>query len=482
MSTSIKKNYLYNVLYQILTIIIPLVTTPYISRVLGAEKIGVYSFRMSIAQYFVMFSMLGINNYGQRTCAALREDRKKLSRTFCEIYLCQLFMSILSICIYLIVSLTLSGEQEIIAFILAINVICALFDVTWFFYGMEEFKLITIRSIFVKILTVALIFAFVKTQDDLWKYTLIISLGSPISVAIYWSILHKWIDFEKVRIKNIVLHIKPIIVLFIPVIAVSLYRYMDKIMLGALGTMTETGYYENAEKIINMPLGFINSLGIVMLPRMSNLLSKEGKRNEANRMIDYSMLFVCFLSCGMAFGISAIAPNVVSLLMGEEFVHCIGLIKIISTSMVFFSFANVIRTQYLIPKKKDRSYIISVFAGAIINLIANYFLIPQFQSTGAAIGTVMAEFTVCFVQAVAVRKEINIKKYMFRGIPFAIFGVVMYIIVSKLSNAPVNLVLLTLIQVLIGIFVYTLISIIYIRFCEKEVFYSYLGSGTRNCK
>ena len=476
MSSSIKKNYLYNVLYQILTIIIPLVTTPYISRILGAERIGVYSFRMSIAQYFVMFAMLGISNYGQRTCASVRENRKEVSKTFCEIYLCQLLMSFLSIFIYIIMSFSLNGEQRIVSLILVLYVVSALLDVTWFFNGMEEFRLLTIRNAVVKILSVALIFVFVKCENDLWKYTLIMSTGTLIGVVIYWPILHKWIDFKKVEFSKVIQHFKPIIILFIPVIAVSLYRYMDKIMLGLLGTMTEIGYYENSEKIINMPLGFINALGIVMLPRMSNLLSKELKRSEANRMINYSMLFVCFLSCGMAFGIGGIAPNVVALLMGEDFSPCVILIRILATTMIFFSFANVIRTQYLIPRKKDKSYIISVFSGAIVNLAMNYLLIPKFQSIGAAIGTVMAEATVCFVQAFAVRNEMNIKKYALRGIPFVLFGTMMYNIVSRLSNVFHNVLISTLIQIFVGIVVYVLISAIYICFSEKEIYYKLLHS------
>lgn len=479
MSSSIKKNYLYNVLYQILTIIIPLVTTPYISRILGAERIGVYSFRMSIAQYFVMFAMLGISNYGQRTCASVRENRKELSKTFCEIYLCQIFTSLLSILAYFIMSFSLNGEHRIISLILVLYVVSALLDVTWFFNGMEEFRLLTIRNAVVKILSVALIFSFVKCENDLWKYTLIMSIGTLIGVAIYWPILHKWIDIEKVEFPKVIQHFKPVIILFIPVIAVSLYRYMDKIMLGSLSTMTETGYYENSEKIINMPLGFINALGIVMLPRMSNLLSKEQKRTEASRMIDYSMLFVCFLSCGMAFGIGAIAPNVVALLMGADFSPCVTLIRILATTMIFFSFANVIRTQYLIPRKKDKSYIISVFLGAIVNLAVNYLLIPKFQSIGAAIGTVMAEATVCFVQTFAVRNEMNIKKYALRGIPFVLFGTVMYNIVTQLSNVFHNALISTLIQILVGVVVYVLISAIYIRFSEKKIYYRLLHGSKK---
>ncbi len=471
MKSKIRNNYLYNVVYQILTIIIPLVTTPYISRVLGAEKIGIYSYRMSIAQYFVMFSMLGIVNYGQRTCAAVRDDKRKLSQNFFEIYGCQIVTSVVSLLAYLILITVLNGEQRIIATVLISYILSALLDISWFFYALEEFKITTIRNTVIKLGSVLCIFVFVKSASDLWKYALIMSLGTTIGVAVYWPLLHRWISPVKVKKKNILKHIKPILILFVPVVAVSLYRYMDKIMLGALATMTETGYYENAEKLVNMPLGFINALGVVMLPRMSNLLSKEDTESEAKKIIEYSMLFVCFLSCGMAFGISAVAPNVIAILMGEEFVKCSAIVRVLSISMVFFSFANVIRTQYLIPQKKDKSYIISVFSGAIVNLCFNYLLIPIMQSTGAALGTVMAEFTVCAVQALAVAKEIPIKRYVKRGIPFVFIGGIMYVAVFKLSAVTGNVFAALIIQILVGVLVYVALSVVYVFCADREIIF-----------
>lgn len=470
MKSKIRNNYLYNVVYQILTIIIPLVTTPYISRVLGAEKIGIYSYRMSIAQYFIMFSMLGIVNYGQRTCAAVREDKQKLSQTFFEIYSCQIVTSIVSIAAYIILLSALNGEQKIIGVVLVLYILSSLLDISWFFYAVEEFKIITIRNTIIKFISVFCIFTFVKTTDDLWKYAFIMSLGTTVGVAIYWPLLHKWIRPVKVIKKNILKHIKPVLILFVPVVAVSLYRYMDKIMLGNLSNMTETGYYENAEKLVNMPLGFINALGIVMLPRMSNLLSKEDTKNEAKKMIEYSMLFVCFLSCGMVFGISAVSSNIIKILMGEAFAKCSIIVKVLSISMIFFSFANVIRTQYLIPQKKDKSYIISVFGGAIVNLCFNCLLIPRMQSVGAAVGTVMAEFTVCIVQTLAVEDEIPIRKYIKRGIPFVFIGGVMYMIVITLPIITRNIFLTLLVQILVGIVVYGVLSIIYIFYIDRKLF------------
>lgn len=471
MTSNIKRNYIYNVIYQVFAIILPIIATPYISRKLGPEKIGMYSFNMSIAQYFVMFAMLGINNYGNRTCAAVRDDRGKLSETFWEIYFCQMSMSIICIIIYLTTVFFRSNEEKTIGLIFTIYVCAALLDINWFFCGVEEFKVITIRNVVAKVITVVLIFILVKREEDLWKYTLVMCLGTLIGVAAFWPLLHKWIDIKKVNIKKVFTHVKPILILFAPVIAVSLYRYMDKIMLGALSSMTETGYYENAEKLINIPLGFINALGIVMLPRMSSLVARN-ETETAENLIDNSMLFVCFLSCAMTFGVSAISDDIVDVLMGNNFEKCAVLISILAPTMVFFSFANVIRTQYLIPRKKDRSYLISVFLGAAVNLIANYTLIPILESIGAAIGTVIAEFTVCFVQSFSVRKELNIKKYIIWGYPFLLTGIFMYYLVRLSSMLLENTILSIGIQIIIGIFFYCLLSANYIKHINSKIYTS----------
>ena len=314
MQKSLKSNYLYNSLYQILNIILPLLTAPYLSRILGPEKIGTYAYSYSIASYFMLIAMLGINNYGNRSCAVVRENKKELSATFWQIYSCQLCAGLICIACYFGWLFTLSGEMKVISAIMILNVISSVLDINWFFFGLEEFKLTTIRNIFVRVLTVVAIFLFVKTESDLWKYTLIMSLGIIGTQVVMWPFLPERVEKVKINSKDVIKHLKPIIVLFIPVVAVSIYKVMDKVMLGYMSTMTQTGYYENTEKLINMPLGLINALGIVMLPRMSKLAADKDN-SEANHLIDTSMLFVAFLSVAMSFGLASVAPEFVPLFL-----------------------------------------------------------------------------------------------------------------------------------------------------------------------
>ncbi|MDO4306356.1 MAG: flippase [Eubacteriales bacterium] len=471
MPKSLKSNYLYNSLFQVLNIILPLLTAPYLSRVLGPEKIGTYAFSYSISYYFMLIAMLGINNYGNRSCAMARDDKNELSKTFWEIYTCQLFTGLLCCVCYFVWMVSLSGEMRVVSSIMILNVISAVIDINWFFFGMEEFKLTTMRNIFIKICTVGLIFIFVKSEADLGKYTLIMSVGIIVTQVVMWPFLPAHINKVKIYKRDTIKHIKQIVVLFIPVIAVSIYKVMDKVMLGYLSNMVQTGYYENTEKLINMPLGLINALGIVMLPRMSSMAGDKD-RSEANHLIDMSMLFVSFLSIAMTFGLASIAPEFVPLFFGENFRACVPLVITIAPTMIFFSYANVIRTQYLLPNKKDKSYIISVLIGAIVNLAANTIFIPKYEALGAVIGTLIAEATVCVLQMYFVRQDLNIKKYCVYGVPFIIVGVLMSVAIRRISVcAPENMIGV-IIEICVGIAVYCFLSGAYIFFSNKALFLS----------
>lgn len=467
MNKNIKANYFYNVVYQTLNIIIPLITAPYLARALGAESMGIYAYTYSIAYYFMMFALLGVNNYGNRICAMCRDDKNVLGQTFCEIYFLQLVCSSIFVLFYILFILIWNSEYLYMSLIMSGFVLSAAFDINWFFFGLEEFKLTTLRSIIVRIIITIFIFAFVKSRDHLFLYAMIMSFGTLISQIIMWPYLKGFITPRKVLFSDIRKHVVPNLVLFIPVIAVSLYKIMDKIMLGSMSTMVETGYYEYTEKIMNIPLGFINALGVVMLPRMSNL-SARNELGEARKLLGNSFLFVSFLSIAMAFGLAGIAPEFVPLFFGSEYVPVVQLLEWIAPTIVFFSFANVIRTQYLLPNKKDKTYIISVFTGAAVNLVINYLLIPRFDAYGAVIGTLVAECVVCLMQVLFVAHELPILQYLGNAVPFLLIGSVMMVVIRILSGFAQSLFVSVLIEILVGGAVYLLLSYIYLRLFKKD--------------
>lgn len=474
MQKSLKSNYLYNSLYQVLNIILPLLTAPYLSRILGPEKIGTYAYSYSISYYFMLIALLGINNYGNRSCAVVRDNKKELSITFWQIYACQLFTGLICVACYLGWLFTLSGEMKLISTIMILNVVSSILDINWFYFGLEEFKLTTIRNIFVRLLTIVSIFVFVKNESDLWIYTFIMSLGIVGTQMVMWPFLPERIEKVKINPKDVIKHLKPIIILFIPVVAVSIYKVMDKIMLGYLCNMTQTGYYENTEKLINMPLGLINALGIVMLPRMSKLAADKDD-SEANNLIDKSMMFVAFLSVAMSFGLASIAPEFIPIFFGDNFRECIPLVILISPTMFFFSYANVIRTQYLLPHKRDSSYIISVLVGAILNFAVNAILIPKYEAIGAVIGSLCAEAVVCILQMWFVRNELDVKKYYMYLPPFIVAGMIMAVSVRTIKKFIHWGMLGIFLEVSIGATLYIFLSTLYIYISNRKLFYKLLS-------
>lgn len=459
--SSPKKNFLYNIIYQILILIIPLITAPYLSRVVGVNGIGTYSYTYSIVYYFMLLTLLGVNNYGNRSIAKVRDDKMKRSKTFWSIYMLQLLMGIIMLAVYILYIVLFDNEYKVISKIEMLFIVSAMLDINWFFFGMEEFKKTITRNIFVKVGTIVLIFLLVKSPNDLWIYTLIMSGMTCLSQLILWMFLKKRIVKVKIKISDVIQHIKPNIILFIPVIAVSLYKMMDKIMLGSIANVDEVGYYENAEKIINIPMTLITALGTVMLPRISNIMAK-GESKKVSDYISKSVRFVMFMSCAMCGGLICIGYNFAPLYFGNEFQKTGILIMLLSVTLPFLSFANVLRTQYIIPKEKDKIYIISVSLGAVINLIMNFIFIPKFASIGACFGTILAEVTVMVYQAYATRKDLNIKEYFKNTYSYVIKALIMLLCTYPLNFINMNNYIRILVQVIVGCVVYGIINMKYI--------------------
>lgn len=457
----VKKNFVYNVIYQILILIIPLITTPYVSKTIGATGIGTYSYTYSIVYYFMIFSMLGLNNYGNRTIAKNRENKIELSKRFKEIHLFQIITSTTMITLYFLYILIFDNKYFNIALIQSLYVISCMFDINWFFFGIEKFKLTITRNTIIKILSLIFIFIFVKNKNDIWIYTLILSSSTLLSQLLLWPFVNQYITKVKINLNDIKKHIKPCIKLFLPVIAVSIYKIMDKTMIGMLSNVDEVGYYDNAEKIINVPIAIITAAGTVMLPRMSNMHSK-GESSKTKPIILKTMKFMGFLSFAMMFGIMAIAKKFSIVFFGTQFIKTGDIIMLLTITIIFLSWGNVIRTQYLIPKEMDKEYIISAFLGAIVNFILNIIFIKEFKSIGACIGTIAAEFVVALYQTIVVRKNLEIKKYITDILPFFIKSIIMFIIIYPLNFINLSPLITIIIQITLGIITYSLLNIKYI--------------------
>ena len=457
----VKKNFIYNSLYQLLIIILPLITVPYVSRVLGTDGVGIYSYTYSIVYYFMLISLLGINNYGNRSIAKARDDKIKLSKTFFGIYIIQLIMSIIMITCYLVYIFVFDNEFKTVALIQTLYLVSCLLDINWFFFGMEKFKVTITRNMIVKVLSLFLIFMLVKNQNDIWIYTLILSGSTLLSQVILIPFLAKEVELVQISREDIVKHIKPCLVLFIPVIAISLYKILDKIMLGVLSNVSEVGLYEQAEKITSIPISLITALGTVMLPKISNLVEK-GKKEEIKKYIKKSISFMMFLAFPVFFGLICVSSDFVPIFLGEQFTKSSILIYYLSSIVLFLSFANVIRTQYLLPFEKDKIYIVSVIGGACINILINYLLIPKYQSIGACIGTLLSEFIVMFIQTIAVKRDLPIIEYIRDIIPFFIKSFIMFIALMLINSLVDNNLVRVIVDVIFGTLIYFILNIKYI--------------------
>lgn len=420
--SSVKTNITYNFVYQVLILVLPLVTAPYLSRVIGADGIGTYSYSYAIATYFVYVVMLGLNNYGNRTIAACA-SREERTRTFWSIYAMQGICFALSGLAYALYT-HFWAEDKLVALLQGLYVASSLFDINWFFFGVEQFKLTVIRNTIVKIFTVVLIFLFVKSASDVALYVGIMGMGTLLSQIVLWPFLRKFVGIYRPKPKEILSHVKPNAILFVSVIAISIYNTLSKIMLGAMAGTEAVGFFENAEKIVSVPTSLVSAVGTVMLPRTSALVAR-GKYDEANAHIDRTMMYIMAFAGVATFGIPCIADSFVMVFYGPGFKETANILVVLCATIPLLAFGNVMRTQYLIPKGRDSVFLLSAICGAITSMAVNFAFIPRFGAMGAAYASVAAQAAVLVCQVACVRRDFPTLKYVFLSAIFLVFGAIM---------------------------------------------------------
>lgn len=456
---SVKKNYIYNVMYQILAILVPIITTPYLSRVLGAENIGIYSFTLSITTYFILFGSLGVAMYGQREIAYVQDDVEKRSKTFFEIFIMKSITLLISLIVFYI-TFCIHGEYSVYYKILILEIITNIIDISWLFQGMEEFKKTVVRNTIVKIISVICIFLFVKSQEDLYKYFIIYVLSNFLGNVSLWMYLPKFIKKQKIKEINFTKHIKQIIMLFIPQMATQIYTVLDKTMIGAIvSDKSEVGYYEQAQKVIKLSMTIATSLGTVMMPRIAATYAK-GNSAKIKEYMNQSFAFIMMIALPMMFGIISISYNFVPIFYGSGYDKVAPLLCIISPIIVLIGLSNVTGTQYLLPTKQQNKYTVSVIIGAIVNFVLNLILIKNFKSIGASIATVIAELAVTLTQFALIRKTFKISEVIKMIYKFIIASIIMFIISLIINIAINNNMLSIIIQCFISVIVYFAVLII----------------------
>lgn len=453
-------NYLYNVAYQILTFITPVITAPHLARTLGAENLGIYNYTYSIVYWFILFGSMGMSIYGSKEIAKVSDDREKLSKKFSEIFSLQVISMLLSMAVFYIIFSIFNFKYKIIFLLQGAMLIPSLLEITWLYIGLENFKKTTIRGFVIKVLLVLGIIFLIKTESDLKFYIVFLVVMNTIGSLMIWKGIKKILDFKIPKIKDIFSHFKELFILFIPQISASIYSVFDQTMIGLLyNNVSEVGFYSQAHKLVNMVLFIVTTIGAVMLP---NIVRKR-KENDDEKVIEitnFTFKIALFLSIPMAIGFACVAPSFIPWFLPPEFSKVGYIICALAPLIIFISLSNVLGVQFLIPMDESKKYTISVTSGCFINLILNMCLIGKFGAYGAAIASVITEFSVLLIQCFFVRKIFDFNgviKKIFKYLISALIMGVAVLFIGKIMNPSI---ITNIIQVLVGFSIYFIINLI----------------------
>lgn len=425
---SIKKNFLYNLLLQISKVIFPLITAPYIARVLDPNGVGLFNFINTYSSYFALFAVLGIPTYGIREIAKRRENLKDCENFISQMISIELITTLFVSILYIISILTIGQFQSnaILFLIAGISLYISPFKIEWFFSGREEFGYITFRSLTIKIISIILLFIFVKEQNDLINYILLNLIATIANEIWNYVKLFKLGIHPYFSLRGIKVHVKPIITLFASSIAISIYVMLDTLMLGIQSSYEEVGYYNCAMHIIKALLPITTALSTVAIPKVS-VYMKSDDIQQINSLMTKSLSIVSLLAFPIMLGIIMIAPVFVPLFFGNQFYGTIVPMQIGAGLIVAIGLNNLNGIQILIGMGKDKQFLTSVSIGALVNFTLNLFLIPYYGASGAAIASVIAETTILIINEYLVHKYTQVRIQRYSDLYKAICGAFLFI-------------------------------------------------------
>lgn len=450
------RNYSYNLLYQLTALIVPLITIPYISRIFGTEGIGSYAVSYAIAQYFCLFGLLGLNNYGTRQIAYCRDNDIECRKTFWNLnYMRAITMGIALFTYFIYLTLFIDSTKRSLFFCQSFVLWASFFDISWYFYGKEEFKTTAIRNIIVKLVGVILVFVLVHNKEDIWIYALIISLSMFIGQIIMWSIPIKRMKIAKIDKNLICQYMRGTFLLWLPAIAINVYTSLDKVMLAYMTEDSQAGLYENSQHMIKLVSTITTTLAMVMTPRMANFYANKNLTNLREGVYK-SFRYVSLLAFPMVFGIIAIRNTFVPWFFGNEFSEVSTLLIVSAWLVLTLSWSNVMGNQVLIACGLEKYYTLSVTIGAIINVSMNLLLIPKFLCMGAIISSVIAEYIGMFLMIYFSRKIVPLGKLKEGQTTYLLSSILMYFITFQIGEILGNNMLSTICQIIVACIFYGL--------------------------
>lgn len=457
MSSNLKKNFAFSIGYQILIMFLPFVVTPYVSRVLTVDQLGTYNHANSIAYYFFLFSMLGVNSYGTREIAKANNNKLKLRETFWQIYYIQFFLGILAIILYM-VFLNVLNFINYLYYMQIIYLVSIIFDINWFAFGLEKFQSITIRNVLVKLLSIALIFTLVKGPDDMWIYSLIMTASITVSLLFIWPIVFRKIGFQMPDIKAMSKHFIPDLILVVPILSSSLFYYFDNFILGFYVDVKNVAYYTYANSLPNMLLGIMTGIISVLMSRMSILTVDAREKSE--ELFSMAAKYTTILNIGLTLGAIGVAETFIRLYLGSKYVEALPIFYIMLATIPFNSFCALTRSAYMIPNKMDTQAMKSSVCGGIFKIILDLLFVRVVGVLGICISSVVSYIIMSIIQGLYIKSHLDFFE-LFRSVPYYVFiGVLMLVFIWNFDKLDMNIYLKVILKILGGGAVYAIGSAI----------------------
>ena len=457
MNKKIMNNFFYNLLYQLVIALVPLITLPYKTRVLSPDTIGVYSYVFSVLSYVLMLGSIGMGLYGQRSIAYVKDNRFERSRILYELILLKA-MSLFIVAVIFYLFFGLSSIYRVYYLIFGVEIFISMFDVTWFFQGIEDFKRISLINIVTRVLNVIFIFLFVKSDSDLLVYVVLTVVFDVLPIILLLFSLLKYVQLVNFKDIRVFSHLKLCLLLFIPQICIQIYTECDKIMLGSLqGDISEVGYYDYSNKIIQIVLKIIISLTTIMLPVIAYQFSVNN-HDKIKRYVDELVNFVVFFGLPITFGLISVCDNLVLVIFGSNYFRVSILLKILAFSILPISLTDVVE-RYLISTKNEVRFTVYIVIGMFVNLVLNLVLIRYFSSVGVALATIVTEFVVLFIEFPIIKKLVNVGVVIGNFFRYGFFSVLMMVLVYMVGQFGCSVWVL-LVQVLVGLLFYLFLLIL----------------------
>lgn len=458
---NLKVNYIYNLTYQILLLFTPLITTPYLSRVLGTDGIGKFSYTQSIVMYFTICGSLGANLYGQREIAYVSKDKQIRSKRFFEIFILKLIFLSISLVIYYS-TFAINGRYPLLFMIQCIDLFAAIFDITWFFQGLEEFRKTVTRNVIIKFISILLIFIFVKDSSDLTTFYFCHAGTIVLSNISLWFYLPKFLLKVNINFRYTFSHLPSLIALFIPQAAIQVYSLLDKTMIGDITKSTyELANYEQSQKLVNLCLTVVTSIATVMLPRIASVYAEKRSTDLHNYMVK-TFRYSWMLAAPIFIGLITTIKNMSIWFFGTQYDKVPMIVWIISPIILFTNISTILGNQFMVATKRQKQYSLSILLGAISNVLMNIILIKYYGAIGAALASVISSIIIVLFDIIYLRKEISYKDIFYPARKYLLLSLFMGIFVCLLGELQVSILLKTFLQLVVGTSIYIL-SLILLR-------------------